>query len=108
MTPPSPTGNPFPPGTPGNPDPPQPAATGIGVRLRATWARVQNSKLFVAFSTSMGTAIYAQVQSYLTTGIFNESPQYWEKTALGAALVAAASVYHLSLTPKNVVATSNQ
>lgn len=60
---------------------------------------LQKNPWFVAFYTALGTTIWAQVQSYLTTGVFNESGQYWLKTVVAAAAVATAAVYHLSITP---------
>jgi hypothetical protein len=67
--------------------------------LKQLWISIRSSTIFVAVSTALGTAAYAQVQSWLTTGVFNESPQYWIKTAVGAAAVATAAIYHLNLTP---------
>lgn len=65
--------------------------------LKQLWLTLRTNRFFVAVSTIVGTALYAQLQSWVTTGVFNESLGYWKKTVAGAVLVAAASVYHLNL-----------
>jgi len=65
------------------------------------WLKLHNNPWFVAFSTALGTTLYAQAQSFVSTGVFNESRHYWIATVIGAAMVATASVYHLNLTPQN-------
>ena len=68
--------------------------------LKNLWATVKANPIVVGVYTAMGTAIYAQLQSYVTTGTFNESPAYWEKTFAAAVLATVANLYHLSVTPQ--------
>lgn len=65
--------------------------------LKQLWLSVRSNRIFVAVYMALGTALYAQVQSWLTGGSFNESPQYWLKTAIGAAVLVLAADYHLTL-----------
>ena len=69
--------------------------------IKQWFARVRNSPWFVVFTTTVATALGAQAQAWASTGVFNESLSYWEKTLVAAALFATASVYHLNLTPQN-------
>lgn len=64
---------------------------------KVLWLTLRNNRIFVAVYMALLTALYAQAQSWLATGVFNESLAYWEKTVVGAVLVVIASDYHLNL-----------